>query len=704
MLKLKNVSKFYNTNGVVSLGLKNISLDLKKNEIVAICGESGSGKSTLLNVLTKMDTFDEGEIYFKGEETSYFDIDDMDKFRKNKVGFIFQNYNIIESYTVLNNVMLPFIINGYSKKEAKEKALDLINKVGLSHRIKNKGSKLSGGEKQRCVIARALAYDCEILACDEPTGNLDSETGAEIIKLIKDIAPNKLVLIVSHNFDEIKNIVTRKITLRDGEILSDEVYKEVEEVNEVYEEPDNGQVNTKNVLRIASNNIINTPKKTIFISIVYAIMSFIVLISFLLTNMSITQLKNQDRNYFYNLAENTVYVGHNENLTKDDFSDYKNVVYNPYESLATNRFYTKRSHNFQTISAYDNTLYATYQDGLCNDVTFGRLAQNDGEINIALPCTASDSDAKDLLNEIITIDRNNGYSECKITGVKILPLSNRTSSNVLFGNKKFAREIRISMIDDISVSNSSNYEYDFLDRIVLSNDEKTTIYLSTHYYNYGVKDVTYTIYGYSKSKSFREKFTLKNYEVKESDSNISYIVIGNDFEEDEIKCALISDINVSKTLEDLGNRGIFAVDQKNYICSSNILYIGSYIGFIVTIVFSVLCLYFITYFILRIIYKSKINDFNIMRTLGVTVKSMRKIVEFELLVYSSVISVLLLLINYICYKNVRNAFFQIFDNLNVIVIILYFASVLALSLLIARRFNRKLFKFSVNSSFERRGK
>ena len=175
MIELKNVNKFYNSNGIINLGLRNINLKFNKNEIVAITGDSGSGKSTLLNVITKIDTFDEGEIYYKGNETSYFSLLDMDDFRKNKVGFIFQNYNIIESYTVLENVMLPLLLLGYSNHEAKKRALELINKVGLSNRWKNRGSKLSGGEKQRCVIARALASDCEILACDEPTPILEIE-------------------------------------------------------------------------------------------------------------------------------------------------------------------------------------------------------------------------------------------------------------------------------------------------------------------------------------------------------------------------------------------------------------------------------------------------------------------------------------------------------------------------------------------------
>lgn len=166
MIKLENVTKFYNSNGIITHALKNINLELYKNEFVAICGPSGSGKSTLLNVICKQDTFDEGEIYYKGNETAYFNVDDMDDFRKNKVGFIFQNYNIIESYTVLQNVMLPYELKGIDFKEAKRKALAIISKVGLKDKINNRGAQLSGGQKQRCVIARALAFEPEILACD----------------------------------------------------------------------------------------------------------------------------------------------------------------------------------------------------------------------------------------------------------------------------------------------------------------------------------------------------------------------------------------------------------------------------------------------------------------------------------------------------------------------------------------------------------
>ena len=225
MIELKNVSKFYSDNNNVTVGLRNVSIKLNKGEFVAITGDSGSGKSTLLNVISSIDTYDEGEILYYGNETFYFNQNDSDIFRKNNVSFIFQKYNIVDSYTVLQNVMLPLLIKGKTEDEAKTKALEIIKRVGLEHRVNNKGTKLSGGEKQRCVIARALATDAPILACDEPTGNLDKKTSEEIIKLIKEVSNDKLVLIVTHDYESIKDICTRKIKLSDGEIVEDITFK-----------------------------------------------------------------------------------------------------------------------------------------------------------------------------------------------------------------------------------------------------------------------------------------------------------------------------------------------------------------------------------------------------------------------------------------------------------------------------------------------
>ncbi len=227
MIKLKNISKYYSKNQVVSMGLRKVNLEFGLNEFVAIVGESGSGKTTLLNVISGIDSYEDGEMYINEEETSYFSNEDWENYRKKYIAFIFQNYNLIEAYTVLQNVEAALILSGYPKEKRRDRALEIIDRVGLSQHIKHKATKLSGGQKQRVVIARAIAKDAPVIVADEPTGNLDSESAKNIIELLAEIAKDKLVIIVSHDFNQVKEHATRRIRIYDGEIVED---KKIEKV------------------------------------------------------------------------------------------------------------------------------------------------------------------------------------------------------------------------------------------------------------------------------------------------------------------------------------------------------------------------------------------------------------------------------------------------------------------------------------------
>lgn len=233
MIELKNVSKYYYNQGGISVGIRRVSLKMEAGEFIAITGESGSGKSTLLNVLSGLDKYDEGELYVNGEETSYFSVSDMENYRKQYVGFVFQNYNIIDSYTVYENVVASLVIQNYDKETRKKRALELIERVGLTKQRNQKTSKLSGGQKQRVVIARALAKDAPIIVADEPTGNLDSESGDKIMELLKEVSKDKLVIVVTHNFQQIEKHITRKIHMYDGEVTEDKVLSIPQKVDEI---------------------------------------------------------------------------------------------------------------------------------------------------------------------------------------------------------------------------------------------------------------------------------------------------------------------------------------------------------------------------------------------------------------------------------------------------------------------------------------
>ena len=220
-IKLQNISKYYYSETAVTQALQGINLEFRMGEFVAITGESGSGKSTLLRIISGTDTFDDGELYVDGQPTFQYDEDDWEEYRRTKIGFVFQDYSLIGHYTAKENIVSALLIMGVPEKEAGDKAIHYLERVGLSAQRDQRASKLSSGQKQRLSIARALAKDTDIIVADEPTGNLDSETGAQIVKLLRDLSQDHLVIMVTHNYEQVEKYVTRKVRLHDGSLILD---------------------------------------------------------------------------------------------------------------------------------------------------------------------------------------------------------------------------------------------------------------------------------------------------------------------------------------------------------------------------------------------------------------------------------------------------------------------------------------------------
>ncbi len=224
LLTLRDIGKIYVSEGNVAVGIRGVSLSFDRGEFVAITGKSGSGKSTLLNVISGMDTYEEGELLIDGAPTSHYLQPDWERYREKYISFIFQDYNIIESFTVLQNVELA-LMHITDPRARRARALELLERVGLSSHIRQKGSRLSGGQKQRTVIARALAKDSPIILADEPTGNLDAATSHEIISLLREVSRDKLLIVVTHNFEEVAECATRHVRIYDGAVESDDVIR-----------------------------------------------------------------------------------------------------------------------------------------------------------------------------------------------------------------------------------------------------------------------------------------------------------------------------------------------------------------------------------------------------------------------------------------------------------------------------------------------
>lgn len=221
MLELRGVTKVYKTGGVSRKVLNRVTINFRENEFAAILGPSGSGKTTLLNIIGGLDEYTSGDLKINEKSTKNFKDRDWDAYRNHRVGFVFQSYNLIPHQTVLSNVKLALTLSGISKKESLRRSRKALKEVGLEEHMNKLPSQLSGGQMQRVAIARALVNDPDILLADEPTGALDSETSLQVMDILKKVAKNKLVIMVTHNPDLAKDYATRIINIKDGKVESD---------------------------------------------------------------------------------------------------------------------------------------------------------------------------------------------------------------------------------------------------------------------------------------------------------------------------------------------------------------------------------------------------------------------------------------------------------------------------------------------------
>ena len=697
MIKLENVTKFYNSKGIITHALKNINLELYKNEFVAICGPSGSGKSTLLNVICKQDTFDEGEIYYKGNETAYFNVDDMDDFRKNKVGFIFQNYNIIESYTVLQNVMLPYELKGIPAKEAKKKALAIIDEVGLHDKINNRGAELSGGQKQRCVIARALAFEPEILACDEPTGNLDSETGAEIMALIAKIAHDKLVLVVTHNYEEVEPYATRKLTIVDGTLYEDKILREVpyddeKEVLNLDYVPIPKKINFKVALR----NLINTPKKTIFSSLVIFFACFFMLSLYQYIRYSYDYQINYYNDFAYKSKDKVVIGPKNKALTEDDIAQIAgNRPYVVNSVLDVKSFTGNFDMNKYYLNVYFETYYTDYNPSV------GRKPENDTEAYLLVGDAEALNDYKPYLNcEWTSSSINKSF---KIVGIE---KTDKVKTNVLCIDSKVYNDIlKLEYNYEIDCVHQSGNDVEYINRqinMVLASGDRNILHMPK-LLNNEISSV--------KIEGYRSVISNNDLVISVDVDNIVYdLKSGEDFyievahvKNNEIKQVSIYNAN-SSVLNKAKNLGYFAINTKEYDATSDLNHFLNNLqayGMMILFSIAIIIIYFISYLVMIHIYKTKAYDFNIFRTLGVTKRDMRYITIFELLIQTVIISIFTYLLTLILGAFAKeNSPLIIYSSINFGTSLIYFLIIFLFGYLIARRFNKKLFKFSVAKTFK----
>ena len=253
MLTLKHLKKIYKTKSLTQVALNDVNVNFRKNEFVTILGQSGSGKTTLLNVIGGLDNYDYGELIINGKSTKNFKDNDWDYYRNSCVGFIFQNYNLINHISVYKNVELALILS--NSKDKRKKVMDALKKVGLEKHVNKKPNELSGGQMQRVAIARALVNDPKIILADEPTGALDSKNSIMIMELIKKVAKDKLVIMVTHNKELAKKYASRIIELKDGVIINDSKPYNENEIKDDYVKIKKTKMSLKAAVNLSLNNL-----------------------------------------------------------------------------------------------------------------------------------------------------------------------------------------------------------------------------------------------------------------------------------------------------------------------------------------------------------------------------------------------------------------------------------------------------------------
>ena len=730
IIKLKNVSKFYYNKGIIATGFTRINLEFKIGEFVAITGESGSGKSTLLNVISGLDTYEEGEMYINGKETSHYNEKDFENYRRQYIGNIFQNFNLVNSYTVYQNIELVLLLNGNSKKEIKDKVLQLIKDVDL-HKFRNTlASKLSGGQKQRVAIARALAKDTPIILADEPTGNLDSTSAKEIIKLLSIISKDKLVIIVTHNYEQVEKYVTRKIKMHDGKILEDKTILPTKE-NLKPKIPNCSNINLTSKLRLGIRNTFNIIPKFLLILAVYLFITVALTSEYSAFKKQEFIAETSGYNYlFQNLEDNRIIIKKQDN-TPFNTNDYKSIsTINNIDTIVENDLLLDNTVNLVNDNFW---IYATVNNinNLEGNIDKGRMPTNDEEVIIVgniddyyIGYMADELLNKELsLQDIYTGEINNDI-KLKVVGIQYSDTIDYYSNNQIYVNNTIIEKLTYQINQQYSHINilfqdkyyNSNYYNNFFKisphskinkgEAYISNDlnylcpnnnclnQKINIELENIYYK---DNLNLTV---SKTYNKQNLKTLLNIEDYESNNGVIFINpddYNSLFNKSTYQSSIfVKDVKlIDETVNLLNEKGYNTLKIKDTLIQDGTTQLIKIMGTVVTIAL-VIVLFFISYFVIRVILKSRNIYFATIRMLGATKKISKQLLIIELLTVSNIAYFSFIIIIYLNYLNIFNIEFinTIINYLTLKDYLILYSILIIMSYLISTKFSKKLFKES----------
>lgn len=734
MITLKNVSKFYYNKGIIASGFSKVNLTLHLGEFVAITGESGSGKSTLLNVISGLDSYEEGEMYIDGKETSHYTEADFLAYRRKYISNIFQNFNLVNSYTVKQNIELVLVLNGEHGKEVKKKTLDLIKRVGLLKYKNTKVSKLSGGQKQRVAIARALAKDTPIIIADEPTGNLDTKSAKGIFELLHDISRDKLVIVVTHNYDQVEAYVTRKVKMHDGKILEDKVITKTEKVTYIDTYQDK-KIAVINQLQIGIRNAFNIVPKFILVLMVYLFITLAVTLEYAFFKRQEYETSSMGYNSFFKDLKDTRLV-----IKKKDNTPFTEEDYQKIESIKN------VANVVRNDLLIDSTVFITdneniYYDGIAKDiasfkgkVSVGRLPGADDELllvgskdnyylsylkekviglNVSLEMDGSSSTEKKykIVGISYTNEDINNTSGMYLDGY--IYGTSKVIDNLQFSINQGYSQLKILFHNEYHDSNNYDNEYRIIpsERVnsheaYVTEDwnsfcgnnnclyEKMSIYVKNIYYD-AQTDVKV-------SKLYNKKNMESLLGVKDYNEYNGAIYINRDdynelFAHGVYQSSVYADdvSQVEKIAEALEKINFSVLKIKDTIYLGGVVEALKIVRTVVTAIL-VITLFFISYFVIRIILKSRNTYFSIIRILGATKKNAKQLLEIELLTVSNIAYFIFLILLYLHQEKIVTIKFAttIMKYLTFNDYLLLYIIITLMSYFISVRFARKIFKNS----------
>ncbi|MDD6920168.1 MAG: ABC transporter ATP-binding protein [Eubacteriales bacterium] len=744
MIRLQNVSKYYYKKGIIANGISKVSMELKIGEFVVITGESGSGKSTLLNVISGLDSYEEGEMYIDGKETSHFTQDDFELYRKNYIGNIFQNFNLVAGYTVYQNIELALLAEGKESDKIKVQINEIIDRVGLAEYANTKASKLSGGQKQRVAIARALAKASPIIVADEPTGNLDVKSAAEIVKLLSELAKDRLVVVVTHNFEQFEKYATRQIKMSDGRLIEDRKADVNETVisENIEEKSDKsvsggevrnrevGDILSKSKLKLGTRNTFNLIGKFVLLLVVFV---------FLLEGVA-SQYAS------FKASDNTA-----ENMGTNNFflssSDERIIVKNKDNSPITDKQYNdllkKEGVDFVVKQdlALDTMIYIEGKEdnlsGFPGDLSFssdelvaGRMPKADDEVvfEINRGRSARGKNLKQYLNGTwtYTSDDRTKTKPIKIVGIKYYDSNNSMkwestvhmrptfleeikSENIQNNSTVYAvldkKEIAIpnSIVSSQKVPRGKMYvpeDFDGMFKNGRAVGNKLNLNIKNIYFKDNTElEITNTI----TSKNFKnllgtsDTFDSVSHNIYINQDDYNKLYKRPDYQ----MSVYAKDVQkVDLLVKSLKADGYEVVDLKH----AKTMMFDTAILKIVQVPFTfigLIAVFFICYFVIKLILKSRSSYFSTLRVLGIDKNDINRILDIELLIISHIAFILCGIFTALVLNGVIviDTISDTFKHLGIFDYVALYVIVIAMTLLISKRFAKAVFKKTAVGNF-----